>query len=391
MKIKATCFLALLFGVSLVSAQTITRCGGPTNALSINWPNFHFDACHTGNNPYEHLLSPSTVSNLVVDWKYELSENPVTASPIVANGVVYAVGQGDLVALNAKTGDSIWAPPFNVRDDVAVANGVLYASSPNNILYALDAGTGELNWLYQMPAAPGAPVIADGIVYVTVDTTVYALNAVNGSFTWQQMTGPTKGVPLVVNGVFYTADTAGNVYALNARTGTLLWKTTAGSSVTSSLTVVNSVVYIGSSDNQEPAVYALNALTGGLIWKHPLADSLTFTDPSPAVANGIVYVSSDQNLSALDASTGTLRWQHSAPYAYGQSAPAVANGVVYLGSCNANYFRPVYGLDAATGTVLWEYDTDSPFTIRSSPAIANGMLFIGSSDGSLFAFHLPNQ
>ena len=35
--------LLLMLTASLVSAQNVTRCGGPTNALYVNWPDFHFD------------------------------------------------------------------------------------------------------------------------------------------------------------------------------------------------------------------------------------------------------------------------------------------------------------------------------------------------------------
>ena len=60
MKFKILYALILLtLTACLASAQTITRCGGPTNALYITRTGPQFDVCHTGYNPYETTLSPS--------------------------------------------------------------------------------------------------------------------------------------------------------------------------------------------------------------------------------------------------------------------------------------------------------------------------------------------
>ena len=64
------------------------------------------------------------------------------------------------------------------------------------------------------------------------------------------------------------------------------------------------------------------------------------------------------------------------------SSPAVANGVVYVGSDDGN----VYALNASTGAKLWSYTTGS--YVDSSPAVANGVVYVGSSDGNVYAFGL---
>ena len=62
-------------------------------------------------------------------------------------------------------------------------------------------------------------------------------------------------------------------------------------------------------------------------------------DSSPAVANGVVYVGSDDdNVYALNASTGAKLWSYTTG-GYVDSSPAVANGVVYVGSATATCTR----------------------------------------------------
>ena len=102
-------------------------------------------------------------------------------------------------------------------------------------------------------------------------------------------------------------------------------------------------------------------------------------DSSPAVANGVVYVGSDDNnVYALNASTGAKLWSYNTGGFIGDSSPALANGVVYVGSADDN----VYALNASTGATLWSYTTGS--AVASSPAVANGVLYVGSLEGGVY-------
>jgi outer membrane protein assembly factor BamB len=118
---------------------------------------------------------------------------------------------------------------------------------------------------------------------------------------------------------------ANNVYALKASTGALLWSYATG--VQSSLAVANGVIYAGTGTG---TVYALNASTGALLWSYPTG----YLTSSPAVANGVVYVVSN-NVYALNASTGALLWSYPVG---GSSSPVVVNGVVYVGSGDDNVY-----------------------------------------------------
>ncbi len=143
----------------------------------------------------------------------------------------------------------------------------------------------------------------------------------------------------------------------------LQWSYPTGGPVYSSPAVANGVVYVGSDDNN---VYALNAKTGARLWSFATGGSVV---SSPAVANGVVYVGSDDdNVYALNASTGAELWSFTTGNQV-QSSPAVANGVVYVGSTDAH----LYALNALTGEQLWMSETGS---IYSSPAVSNGVVYI---------------
>jgi outer membrane protein assembly factor BamB len=73
---------------------------------------------------------------------------------------------------------------------------------------------------------------------------------------------------------------------------------------------------------------------------------------------------------ALNANTGSKLWSYATRNRV-YSAPAVANGVVYVGSNDKN----LYALNAKTGAKLWTYKTGS--AVDSSPVIANGVIYFG--------------
>jgi outer membrane protein assembly factor BamB len=70
------------------------------------------------------------------------------------------------------------------------------------------------------------------------------------------------------------------------------------------------------------------------------------------------------------------------------SSPAVANGVVYVGSDDGNLyaFPASCGTGGADCSPLWTGTAGN--NISSSPAVANGVVYVGSYDGSLYAYDL---
>ena len=109
---------------------------------------------------------------------------------------------------------------------------------------------------------------------------------------------------------------------------------------------------------------------GGEIWS------------SPAVANGVVYISTvspDSRLYSFDAVTGNRLWVFSDAHDSLISSPTVVNGIIYIGSLDSN----LYAINAATGRKLWSVQTTD--AIFSSPTVVDGTVYFGSRDGFLYA------
>jgi outer membrane protein assembly factor BamB len=266
-----------------------------------------------------------------------------------------AIGAGNVGALAPA-----WTAPTGsgVYSSPAIANGTTYVGSDDGKLYAVDAA-GASN------CSAGPPRTCAPL--------------------WTAATGGTvRSSPAVANGNVYVGSDDGKLYAFDAagqfncaagppKTCLARWVTATGAGVRSSPVVANGVVYVGSDD---AGVYALNATTGQVIWKTITGAAVR---SSPAVAGGVVYVGSDdKGLYALDAATGAVRWKTTTAAAV-RSSPAVANGAVYVGSDDAG----LYALNATTGQVLWKTTTGA--SVRSSPAVSNGVVYVGSDDAKVYA------
>lgn len=75
-----------------------------------NWSQFRFNPEHTGSNPFENILNPTTVGSLDVQWKFRTTYSSLDGQPTVAEGVVYVGAYFDynVYALNASTGALLW-------------------------------------------------------------------------------------------------------------------------------------------------------------------------------------------------------------------------------------------------------------------------------------------
>ena len=154
------------------------------------------------------------------------------------------------------------------------------------------------------------------------------------------------------------------------------WSYATTGALTSSPAVSGGIVYVGSADDN---LYAINATTGVLVWKFLTGNSIV--DSSPAVVGTTDYFcSSDYNLYAINATTGAQIWKFATGGAI-NSSPAVIGGTVYIGSTDDN----VYAINATTGAQVWKFATAGK--VSSSPAVSEEVVYVGSQDENLYALN----
>lgn len=156
----------------------------------------------------------------------------------------------------------------------------------------------------------------------------------------------------------------------------LLWKYKVGSSEISAPIIDRGTVFVGSDDNN---LYAIDAVTGKLKWRYS-AFGKVYT---PAAKDGFVFAASfDNYIYALDLN-GNLKWKTSIGSSIA-SPPVSYNNILYGG-----FDKYIYAIHIINGSIKWTYATDG--WIESTPAISQGIVYAGSNDNKIYALDAGNK
>ena len=324
--------------------------------------------------------SPSTDESLL--WSFH-TEDWVVISPAVANGIVYAGSDDNHVyALDAETGALLWSFETGgvIRSSPTVANDIVYVGSNDNHVYALDASTRDLLWSHDTGDwAQYSPTVRDGVVYLGAvsefDQKIHALDGLTGRVLWvAEMPYPfsPEFTPTVVGDKVYVPGEFGEYNVLDAETGALAWSL-QGVRAESPPTVIGGVVYLTAINT----AYALDDATEAVLWSYG-TDRFPARDFAAVITDGVYYLSPDNFLYALDIASGEPLWSYEADSMI-STRPLVAGGMVYAGTDSGGF----YALDAATGEVVWSLEPEG--WMMTSPMVVEGVLYAESSDGNLRA------
>jgi outer membrane protein assembly factor BamB len=204
-------------------------------------------------------------ANGQVDWRWKIPASEPNrrefADGIVTDGKLLfaANGNGTLYALKPPadgtdtatvawqyaTQNKLWSRPL-------VDNNMVFQSSLDHTLTALDAATGKVIWTHKAGAPiASTPTIADGVLFVgAFDGKFYALDAKTGQVKW---TAPVDAWiwarATVTDGAVFFGDVKGRFYALSTADGSVRYTAQIGDSVHAQPVIVGSDVYVASNDS----------------------------------------------------------------------------------------------------------------------------------------------
>lgn len=113
-------------------------------------------------------------------------------------------------------------------------------------------------------------------------------------------------------------------------------------------------------------------------WYRPIEGYIPQNSQIIAV-NGVLYISTSAGLYALNAATGAVVWRYDTEMPLGNS-PTVVDGVVYVGG----HDRKLHALDAQTGQHLWAF-SGARAGYDTNPLVVEGRVFVGNRDGAMYA------
>src|SRR5438105_2751201 len=187
-----------------------------------------------------------------------------------------------LRTIPAPTAKPIVSPVWSQHDvSVTTADGVAYAGTYDNAVYALRISNGSVLWHTKIDGSvEELPAAANGIVYVSSyvgqngPAYLYALRASNGAVLWRYSNNNYIYSPTLDNGVVYVASQDDSVTALRASDGIQLWRfATLGGPESQISPAVNGVLYVSVPvDGQSGGVIALRASDGSVLWRYATSD-----------------------------------------------------------------------------------------------------------------------
>lgn len=363
---------ALVSGMALLAAVIFTA--GDVSAATGDWPQYGYTAKGDRDNTQETILSRKTVPHLVRKWSANIQAAPF-GGPVIANGIVYVASyDGQLYALDAKTGAPVWqvATGGNLYSSPSVADGLVYVGSRGRVR-AFDAEAGAQRWSVAINGTVVMPLaVADGVIYGGTDTGfATAIDAKTGVIKWSTQFNPydTVSTPVVAHGIAYFNSDM-NINALDTRTGALLWQQHLDNEMGHpGVPAVYKDLVITRSDSH---LSAYDAKTGQLRWWVP-TDSIM---GSIALAGGHVFAAESVYLVSYDAMTGKDQYWNYVGFDTTET-PALANGVIYLGIVPlGREAATISAFDSDNGKLLWQAPTAGG--VSAPPTVSNGMLYVSS-------------
>lgn len=267
-----------------------------------------------------------------------------------------------------------------IRNALAYDNGVIYAGTYDNNLYAINAANGEFMWKYTTDGGIATkPAVYEGNIYIgSEDNRLHAVSTRSGKVLWTYFTeGPIRSSPRIAEGHIFFGSDDGYLHVVNLSTNRRAWRAEIGSPVRSSPFIDNELIYFGSESGE----LICTDFTGVIKWRFQAKRAIT---ASPIVAQGVVYVTSvDGFCYALDAKSGWVIWRFRMDKG-SMSSPLKVDKQLLFGSADGN----LYCLECASGKEMWRNKTDNQ--IPGSPAVYKDSIYIGSVDGNLHCIDIQN-
>jgi outer membrane protein assembly factor BamB len=329
-----------------------------------------------------------------IQWEAPIADGVIMGMAIRNDLLFFATkNPGTFTAVNRASGAVAWSVDLGVDTTVfgpEVAGDLVVASVwaiDGNAIVALDAATGAERWRVATDNLPTAPTYLDGMVYVAAeggfdaDASLYALDATTGTLKWVFAAPEAKDLGervavsdgIVVASAWSLEDNGVGVYAIDAATGQVLWTFSGADELTMEPVVGNGVVLV----TDLPTTWALDLRSGAMRWQHGGPS----TGGGAAMDATAAYFGYGDEIRAVSLQDGSPLW--SAPVSGIAGAPTVAEDVVYTAVWKrsedpTNHW--LHAFDAASGIEVWSLEIEHEVD-GNQPLAHDGVLYVDTNSG----------
>ncbi len=232
--------------------------------------------------------------------------------------IFVATGYGEIIALNANSGEVIWQQELStpVRSAPAAGNGMVFVVLQSNEVIAVNQSDGSEVWLYAgvpenagLLAESNPAITGDKVVVPFTSGEIMSIDVSTGEPDWvDTVSKPFKTLavsgisdvaasPVVSSGDVIATSVAGQTISVNLETGERNWERNIGGAHTP--IVSGNAIFIVDLDDR---LIALDRQNGKTFWVTQLTvnkdDSNRATWSGPLLGNGTLFAVSSEGLLA---------------------------------------------------------------------------------------------
>ena len=267
---------------------------------------------------------------LVQHWSVSVGKGDYKSSslmqPVISESAVFAAMGQQLGSYNLDTGKANWTIDLaeQITAGVGQVNQQLFVVTQSGKLVAISSADGSELWRVNASSeALAAPQANSEIVVVqTVDGKVSSYSVADGKFQWSyaailpSLTLRGTSTPLVNENYTYAGFASGKLVALDNQAGSVVWQKSIGTAegrseierlvdVDGKLTLVDNLLYVTS---YQGSIAAIDALTGTVKWQQPVSS----VSGTALVGDAVLVVDAQDTVLAYDRKGGHVLWQNEA-------------------------------------------------------------------------------
>lgn len=338
-----------------------------------NWTMLGYNAQNTRFNSNDSIVVP-----LKLKWSKKVFDNLVNQAIVVDDKIFVTESKyqssSKIYALYVDNGDTCWTYNIYYCNYVklpAYQNGRLYIPIETNphggSLIAIDAVNGKFLWERYRQSKyydfGPSPIIAENRILTAGEYgNLLVLDAMKDSLIWSATNNKIQfnWNPAYYEGKVYTCGSGISYRAYDLTTGEI--EQEMGTEPFTCTPVISDGILF----TQNP-IAAINLSTNKALW------SVSGSFP-PAIAYKMVFSVSNDSLYVNDFLNGQLLWTKKINYKI-NNPPIISNGYVFLSSDNN-----IVAINIETRSKVWEYKVGGRITI------ANNNLFLATNDGRVICF-----
>lgn len=324
---------------------------------------------------------------LETEWVFK-TRGPIgwSAQPVIdrSEKILFLTScDGNLYALDIRAGNKLWNYQLTepiLSGPMTIGNYVFVSAATGETL-CLDSYTGKVIWNKSLNAQTVASLamVKESALIVASGSELRAIDVRSGEVLWLYSAGaPIVATPLVQADLVLVGTKSGDLHAINAAKGTFVWKFNTEGAIISSPFASVDTAYVGTKSGN---FYALESRQGAMIWEYPANGRIV--SKGAIVFTSVAFASQDRWLYCCEKYDGRLKWKSSL------KGKVSADLCTYKGQiiC-ATEDGWLQTFSAANGQMKWQ--TDISRRIQAPPMVANNSLYVGTVEGELFAYSLAS-